>query len=40
MAQSQQNIVVYVQFYGWYKQVSGHCRATLKQYQHVDKSNE
>lgn len=23
MAQSQQNIVVYVQFYSWYKQVIG-----------------
>ena len=23
MAQSQQNFVVYVQFYGWYKQVIG-----------------
>ena len=31
MAQSQQNIVVYVQFYGWYKQVSTHFKTTLQQ---------
>jgi len=28
MAQSQQRFVVYVQVYGWYKQVSVHCKTT------------
>ena len=30
MAQSQQNAVVYVRLYGWYKQVIGYVRTTTK----------